>query len=135
MIKNKKRKMNIAETYKPFNFSTYGVYVIKTEITHTAVTKIEDTLPLHIKTIKGIYITCSADSIEKVLGYITLNFNEGILKNVQLPVMNSKIIKHQAHPIPLNESIKSNSIMQGYFFSRIQTKNVFTVKIYLHYEK
>jgi hypothetical protein len=127
--------MSIDSIYKPFNFSTYGVYVIKTNITHTGATKIEDTLPLHIKTIKGICITCSANNIEKTAGYITLNFNEGILKNVQLPIMPSSILRHQSHPIPLNEHMKSNSIIQGYFFSRVQTKRVFTITIYLHYEK
>ncbi len=127
--------MNIESKYKPFSFSEYGVYIVKTVITHTGVTKIEDTLPLHIKTIKGLYITCNAGTKDRVIGYITLNFNEGILKNVQLPVINSRVLREQSHPIPLNETIKSNSILQGFCFCHSITKRPYTIKLYLHYEK
>lgn len=127
--------MSIDKIYKPFNFSELGVYVIKKEITHTGATKIEDTLPLHIRVLKGICFTSNPYSKEKVSGFITLNFNEGILKNVQLPVMNSNVITHHSHPIPINEQIKSNSIMQGYFFANNAIKFPYTVSIYLHYKK
>ena len=127
--------MKIDEIYKPFDYSQYGVYVIKTDITAAGVFKIEDTLPLHIKQIRGIYFTCNSRSAERVIGYISLNFNEGILKNVLLPVINNNTIRHNGHAIPLNETVKSNSIVQGYFYNRVATKRPFTVKIYLHYEK
>ena len=127
--------MTIDKIYQPFDYSKYGVYVIKTDITAMGVFKIEDTLPLHIKQIRGIYFTCNARTKERVVGYISLNFNEGILKNVLLPVINSNIIRHNAHAIPLNEAVKSNSIVQGYFYCRVKTKIGFTVKIYLHFDK
>jgi hypothetical protein len=127
--------MSIENIYKPFNYSEYGVYVIKVTIPKKGVFKIEDTLPLHIKLLKGIYFTCNVQSAEKVVGHIRLNLNEGILKNVQLPIMNTSVIRHTAYPIPLNETLKSNSLLQGYFINHISTKQIFTLKIYLHYEK
>lgn len=127
--------MSINKIYKPFNFSDLGVYVLKIKITHTGATKIEDTLPSHIRVLKGIYFTSNPNSTEKVTGYITLNFNEGILKNVQLPVMNSNVITHHSHPIPINETVKSNSIMQGYFYANNAIKIPYTVSVYLHYER
>jgi hypothetical protein len=127
--------MKIKDLYKPYNFSDSNCYVVSYNVNTEQVLKIEDKLPLQIENLTGIYITCNAQSKEKVIGYITVTFNEGILKTVQLPILNSNNIKHYSHPIPLNETIKSNSIMQGYLYFRVRTKTPFTVKIYLHYKK
>lgn len=88
--------------------------MLKTVVVRNTILKIEETLPSEIEKLTGIYITCNARSKEKVIGYITILFNEGVLKTVQLPILNSNQIKHHSHPLPLNEIIKSNSIMQGY---------------------
>lgn len=127
--------MKIKDIYKPYNFSDSNCYVVSYNVNTEQVLKIEDKLPLQIENLTGIYITCNAQSKENVIGYITVTFNEGILKAVQLPILNSNNIKHHSHPIPLNETIKSNSIMQGYLYFRVKTKTPFTVKIYLHYKK
>lgn len=127
--------MKIKELYKPYNFSESSCYVVSYDVNFDQILKIEDKLPLQIENLTGIYITCNAPSKENVIGYITVMFNEGILKTVQLPILNSNNIKHHSHPIPLNETIKSNSIMQGYLYFRVRTKRPFTVKIYLHYKK
>lgn len=127
--------MKIKELYKPFNFSESNCYVICYNVNADQILKIEDKLPLQIKRLTGIYITCNARTREKVIGYITVMFNEGVLKTMQLPILNSNNIKHHSHPIPLNECIKSNSIMHGYLYFRVRIKRSFTVKIYLHYEK
>lgn len=128
--------MNIKEAYKPYNFSKSKVHVVKFDVRNEPILKIEEKLPLHVQQLTGIYITCNAtETKEKVIGYITVMFNEGILKTVQLPILNSSQIKHHSHPISLNETIKSNSIMQGYLYFRLRTKMPFIVKIYLHYER
>lgn len=127
--------MKIKDIYKPYNFSDSNCYVVTYNVTTEQVLKIEDKLPLQIENLTGVYITCNAQSKEKVIGYITIMFNEGILKTVQLPILNSNIIKHHSHPIPLNETIKSNSVMQGFLYFRITSRTPFTVKIYLHYKR
>jgi hypothetical protein len=127
--------MKIKDLYKPYNFSKSNCYVISYDVNGEPILKIEEKLPLQIEKLTGIYITCNSLSRENVIGYITVMFNEGILKTVQLPILNSNNITHHSHPIPLNETIKSNSIMQGYLFFRKKTKRQFTVKIYLHYDR
>jgi hypothetical protein len=127
--------MNIDNIYKPYNYSQYSVYVVQIEIANAAVTKIEQQLPLHIKKLTGIYITCNSNTKERVIGYITLNFNDGILKTVQLPIINCRYIQHHSHPLPINETLNTNSNFQGYFYSRITPKAPFKLSIYLHYEK
>lgn len=127
--------MKIKEIYQPYNFSKGKCYVINVDVIRNTILKIQETLPLQIEKLTGIYITCNARTKERVIGYITIQFNEGVLKTVQLPILNSNLIKHHSHPIPLNETIKSNSIMQGFMFFRIVTRRPYTVKIYLHYER
>lgn len=127
--------MNIKEAYQPYNFSKSKCHVIKFDVNNEPILKIEEKLPLHVQQLTGVYITCNAETRERVIGYITVMFNEGILKTFQLPILNSSQIKHHSHPIPLNETIKSNSIMQGYLYFRVRTKMPFTVKIYLHYQR
>ena len=127
--------MKLKDRYKPYNFSDSNCYVVSYNVSREQVLKIEDKLPLQIKRLTGVYITCNARTGAKVIGYITLTFNEGILKTVQLPILNSEKITHHSHPIPLNEPIKSNSIMQGYLFLTARSKVPYTIKIYLHYAK
>jgi hypothetical protein len=127
--------MKIKDTYKPYNFSKSKCHVIKFDVRAEPILKIEEKLPLHIEKLTGIYITCNALSREHVIGYITVMFNEGILKTTQLPILNSAFIRHHSHPIPLNEIIKSNSMMLGYLYFRIRSERPYTVKIYLHYEQ
>lgn len=127
--------MTIAQTYKPFNFSETAVYVVKYEITHTGATKIETHLPVYIKKLKGICFTANPNGEETIAGYISLTFNEGALKNVQLPVMNSRRLTDVSHPIPINEQINSNSMMQGYFLAADTLTPPFRLSIYLHYER
>lgn len=129
--------MKINERYRPYDFSKSKCYVIKFDVLHNeSILKIEEKLPLHVQQLTGIYITCNVTDVkERVIGFVTIMFNEGVLKTVQLPILNTNQIKHHSHPIPLNECIKSNSIMQGYFAFYVRTKRPYTVKIYLHYER
>jgi len=127
--------MKIKDRYKPYNFSESKCHVVTINVKEGGVLKIESKLPLHLEKLTGIYITCNAVSEKRVLGYITITLNEGVLKTAQLPILNSRFIKHHSHPIPINELIKRNSIMQGYLYFIMTSSEPFTVKIYLHYQK
>jgi hypothetical protein len=127
--------MSITKIYEPFNFSQYAVYVHTQTISHSGISKLEQTLPDCIKTVKGIYISANPDTSDKLAGYITLNFNEGILKSVQAPVINSKVLHDQSHALPLNETIKAGGKLQGYYFSYAFGNFPYKVSIYIHYDK
>lgn len=121
--------------YKPYNFSKGKCHVVSINLKTDGIFKIEEKLPLHLEKLTGIYISCNSVATDRVLGYMTIMFNEGVLKTAQLPILNSRLIKDHSHPIPLNETIKSNSIMQGYLYIITGIDQPFTLKVYLHYEQ
>ncbi|HWY11794.1 MAG TPA: hypothetical protein VN026_10740 [Bacteroidia bacterium] len=128
--------MDIKEKYKPYNFSATKCFVIELGVIANGTYKIEKKLPVEIKTLKGIYVTCSAVTTQKIVGIVNLFFNEGSLKNFGMGVMNSKLINDHSNPIPINEEIKPNSTMQGVYYHRpIVDSYPFTIKIYLHYDE
>lgn len=129
--------MKISDKYKPYNYSLTKCFVVTLNITANGNYKVEKKLPKQMKVIKGLYVTTSANADkERVVGMLHLMFNEGILKNFQMPVMNPRLILHHSQPIPLNEEVKPNSTLMGVYYHRplIHTYP-FTVKIYLHYEE
>lgn len=128
--------MNIKDRYKPYNFSKTKCFIIKLTVDADGKFKIEQKLPKQIKILRDIYITTSAKADELLIGTINLWFNEGIFKSFSLPVMNTKITRHNSRPLQLNEEMKPNSTMQGVYFHRSSILAFpFTVKIYLHYEE
>ena len=126
---------NIKDRYKPFNFSSGSSHVIELIISQAGVTRIEAKLPTYIKTLSGIYISCKSQRPEKVTGFINLFFNEGAQKSLKLSVLNTNVLRHSSHPLPLNQELKNNSIMQGYYLDTLATGFPYTIKIYLHYKK
>lgn len=66
-------------------------------------------------------------------GLIFLTLNEGILKNFQLPILNTAKLRDCSHPFPLDEPIPTNAVLYGYYFIRLAVKG--TITIYLHYEE
>ncbi len=128
--------MKIADTYKPYNFSSTKCYVFQVTVASGKfIVKIENKLPLHFGVLKGLYFTCNSLSTEKVVGYISLFLNEGIFKSIQTAVINTNRIRHQAHPIPFDEEVKTSAYIQGFFFNRDPSLTDFTITIYLHYEE
>lgn len=125
---------NIKDRYKPYNFSSSRCHVIELIISQGGVTRIEAKLPSYIKTLTGIYISCNTDRPEKVTGLINVFFNEGAQKSLKLSVLNTKVLRHSSHPLPLNQEIKSNSSIQGFYLDNLNVGFPYTVKIYLHYK-
>lgn len=127
---------NIKERYKPYNFSATKCFVITIKVTPTGIAKVESKLPKQMKTLKGIYVTTTANADEMLVGTLNLWFNEGIFKTISLHVMNTRGLTDRSHPLPLNEEMKPNSTMQGVYFNRGTIHGFpYLVKIYLHYEE
>jgi hypothetical protein len=125
---------NIKDRYKPYNFSSSRCHVIELIISGTGVTRIEAKLPSYIKTLTGIYISCHTNSPQKVTGFINVFFNEGAQKSLKLSVLNTKVIKHSSHPLPIHQELINHSTIQGYYLDTLGAGFPYTVKIYLHYK-
>lgn len=125
--------MNIKERYRPYNFSSTKVHVIKLTVPVGGIGNIEEKLPEHIARIKGIFVSSNVTPVAKVKGWIFLTLNEGIFKNYQLPILNTAKLQDCSHPMPLNEEIKTNAVLYGYFGVLLPAKG--TLTIYLHYEE
>ncbi len=132
--------MNIKERYKPYNFSATKCYVIELPFERAnslGFYGIEQTLPQYIGRLKGVYVTCRSNSLNKVIGGVLLSFNDVNLKNLQMPIHHADQIRDHSHPIPFDEEIRTNSLMQGFFIIRIGGGDGGVsgyIKIYLHYE-
>lgn len=125
----------IKETYSPYNFSFSKCHVVELIISQNGVTRIEAKLPFYIRVLTGIYITCKTESTNRLVGYISVFFNEGVQKSLKLSVINPKVMKHHSQPIPLNQELNSNSSIQGFYLDNTNENFPYTVKIYLHYKK
>ncbi len=133
-----KRNRNLHEKYKPFNFSTTRCVVIQLLVSNYRTLKIDQKLPLQMDRLKGIYVTTNIlRSREKVVGLLSLSFNDGALKCLQMPVFNfnaGKIITiPDTAPLAFDEGIKNNSRVQGYYMEKAPVNISYTVTIYLHY--
>jgi len=128
--------MNIKERYRPYNFSSTRCHVIVLDFSNAGFFGIEEKLPLDIEILKGIYITAKCNIPFQTIGGISLNFNEGAIKAFQMVIPNTKALRDTSHPVPVNEEIFSNSIMQGFYV--IPGNGSFIpagyIKIYLHYK-
>jgi hypothetical protein len=128
--------MKIADKYKPYNYSENKSFIITLTVAADGIYKIESKLPRESVTLTGIYISCSPASVQRVIGLVNLFFNEGILKNFSMPVMNNSRYPYPANPIPLNEYVRPNSTMQGVYYHNADADTYpFTIKIYLHYKE
>jgi hypothetical protein len=128
--------MKIRDRYKPYDYSKTKCFVVTLNITANGAYKVDKKLPKQMKVIKGLYVTTSVADKEAVIGMLHLMLNEGILKNFQMPVMNTRLMQHHSHPIPLSEEVKPNSTLMGVYYHRqVVTAYPFTIKIYLHYEE
>lgn len=130
---------NIADRYRPYNFSSSRCHVIELIISEYYVTRIEVKLPVYIKTVTGVYVTCKVETNKKEAGQINIFFNEGSDKAVSLPVLNTNAIKHNSHPVPLNVEVKPNSTIQGFYLNHLEDVKdagfgLYKLKIYLHYK-
>lgn len=130
------KKKNIKDSYVPYNFSNTKCFVVTLAVTPTGICKLESKLPLQAKVLKGVYATTNAIAEELLIGTVNLWFNEGIFKSVSIPVMNTRILKHNSHPMPLKEEMEPNSTMQGIYFNRTTALAFpYLVRIYVHYEE
>src|SRR5579872_4979144 len=129
--------MDIKERYKPYNFSSTKCHVITLTVQTGGIGNIEEKLPLHIACIKGIYVSVNISPVQLAKGLIFLTLNEGINKNCQLPIINTKRFGDCSHPLPLNEAIGTNAVLYGYYLTiSAGSKPVSgTITIYLHYEE
>lgn len=131
--------MNIKDRYRPYNFSSTKCYVVQLPFSvdvRSGYFAIEEKLPVHIGKLKGLLVTINADLSNPVVLAVILSFNEGLLKNLQIPVWHPLALRHNSHPIPFDEEIFSNSIMQGYFIvPPAERRFDGYISIYLHYEE
>lgn len=127
----------LEKTYQPFNFSSTRCYVAVFKIAVAGYFKIDHKLPSYITKLKGIFVSVDCRASQSIMtGGLTLNFNGQALKNFQIAVPRTRIIKDCSHPITFDEVIKPNSIMQGYYFdlANLPDGYPYTLSIYLHYE-
>lgn len=122
------------EKYTPYNFSSTQCHIVKLNVQKTGTVKIEEKLPIEVKQLKGVFISANIQTQAKSVGFITLTFNEGQTNPVQYAVINTNFLKNASHPLPLDEVIKPNSLMQGYFrLDETDATLPMTLTIYLHY--
>lgn len=124
----------LSEIYKPYNFSSTKCFIITLNIVTTGYYKIEQRLPEEMKTLKGVFVSPSGSTRFKQLGFVTFGINEGRIKCFQQAVIDITKISDCSVPFPLNEPVKNNSLMQGYYYDNGRS-NIYpySLKIYLHY--
>jgi len=131
---------SIEKKFKPYNLTANPSHIIQIEIATEVYTNIEYKLPAHIKTITGVFISATnRETKQKLLGILTLCFNGQALKSLRVPVLDAKYLRDCWLPIELNDTIKRNSYMQGYFMSMNSTRRKLSrtnmkLTIYIHYQ-
>ena len=129
--------MTLLDRYRPFNYSTTRCHVIALKFAKAGRFGIDEKLPACIGRLKGIYITVNCDIPFFSIGGIFLSFNNGATKAFQSYLTNTKMLRDPGLPYPVDEEIKKNSLMQGYYHIRsehLRFEPSGTVNIYLHYE-
>lgn len=125
--------MFVTDRYKPYNFSSSHCFVTSLEIDNT-IKKIEEKLPPTAKKLKGVFVSCRAESLNRLLGVINLNFNDGALKPCNIPVVNLNYVSlTNTRPIFFDEDLKPHSLMSGYYRDFGQGGLNAKIKIYIHY--
>ncbi len=127
--------MLMIEQYTPYNFSSTKCFVISFEA--EAIKKIEAKLPPIAKRLKGVFISARCNSIFKLIGTINLNFNDGVLKPYNLPVINSLQQLKNTQPIVFDEELKPHSNVTGYYrdfgTGAIGEGSRLYISVYIHY--
>lgn len=131
----------IKEIYEPYNFSNTSCYVFRLDIGTKDFIKIEHKIPEYVKNLTGIFVSISGTVINegspKVAGFISLNFNGQSLKCFQANIPQTYFLNDCSRPIAFDETIISNSFVQGYYFGyplNFLVKVPHRVSIYLHYK-
>lgn len=127
----------IDKIYTGYNFSATRCYVIPLSVNINGYMKIEHKLPEYVQNLKGIFVSVSCQtSASRNAGFLFLSFNGSVLKNIQLPIIRTNLLRDCSHPLHLDEIIKPNSFVQGFYYDA--TGGVggypYTLNIYLHYE-
>lgn len=127
--------MLLTDQYKSYNFSSTKCFVIT--IQAEPIKLIEAKLPPVAKKLKGIFITARCNSLEKLIGTINLNFNDGALKPYNLPVINSLTELKNTVPIAFDEDLKAHSNVTGYYrdfgTGALSPTSSLYISIYVHY--
>lgn len=127
--------MLLTDQYKSYNFSSTKCFVIT--IQAEPIKLIEAKLPPIAKKLKGIFITARCNSLEKLIGTINLNFNDGALKPYNLPVINSLTELKNTVPISFDEDLKAHSNVTGYYrdfgTGALSSNSPLFISIYVHY--
>lgn len=141
------------ETYKPYNFTENSTYIITVTINNSQYTNIQEKLPAYIRKVTGVFVSAhSTQKKQNFIGILSLCFNGKAFKSIRIPVQNAYFIKDCSIPFELNEDLKSNSFLQGYFTganirssrafamisnilpARVKTNSKYTINIYIHYQ-
>lgn len=126
--------MDVFDQYRPYNFSATKCFIITIPI-NALVTRIDAKLPNMIKQIRGVYVSVRSKSATRVAGLVSLTFNEGALFPISIPAINSSYDLLNTQPVKLEENIKPNSSVIGYYrdFGSIISGHAAQIKVYLHY--
>jgi hypothetical protein len=127
----------LANIFKPYNFSENPCHIITFQVLAFGFTKIEVKLPNYVQQLTGIFASINYPAIQpKIAGYFTLNFNGNALQAFQMPIVKTTFLKEVSTPYELNEALKPNSFMQGYYYDATGVPNnyPYTVTLYLHYK-
>jgi hypothetical protein len=127
--------MSVTDQYRSYNFSSSKCFIIPFEA--EGIKKIEAKLPPIAKRLTGIFISARCNSLEKFIGTINLNFNDGALKPYNLPVMNSLTALKNTVPIFFDEELKAHSNVTGYYrdfgTGALSSSSQLFISIYIHY--
>lgn len=124
--------------FEAYNFSENPCHIITLNVTGLGFIKIEKKLPNEVQQLTGIFASVNYPATQpKIVGYVTLNFNGNSLQPFQMPIVKTRFLKDTSKPYELNEKIKPNSFMQGYYFDATGSPGnyPYTVTLYLHYKR
>lgn len=129
----------IQNIYEPYNFTNNPCHIIGIPVDQAGHVKIENKLPDFIKHLTGIFASVNCvTSRNKIVGFLTLNFNQQLTKCLQVPVLRTNLHPKGDHskPIVFDETILPNSYMQGFFYDSVDLPGSYPyiLKIYLHYK-
>ncbi len=125
----------IEHLFEPYNFSATHCYVFNMRVTARGNLKIEHKLPEYIRQLKGIFVSINShQELVKIAGIISLNFNGQTLKCYHNAVLVTNVLNDCSHPYPLDEQLKQNSFLQGYYNATASLADAgYLLTVYLHY--
>ncbi|MGZ4037246.1 MAG: hypothetical protein ACXVPQ_05415 [Bacteroidia bacterium] len=127
----------IDDIHKPYDYSALRFYVMALTVSGPGLTKIDEKIPGYVQNLKGVFVSVGClTSAGKITGYLSVNFNGSAIKVLQLPVIRTNLLKDCSRPLPLNETIRPNSLLQGYYYDQTNGSAgyPYSLKIYLDYE-